>query len=68
MAMTIEDVLARRTRTLFLNAKESLRLAPIVAEIMAKEMKQSKAWIEEQINAFEILTKNIKSNDDTIYC
>lgn len=57
MAMTIEDVLARRTRTLFLNAKESLRLAPIVAEIMAKEMKQSKAWIEEQINAFEILTK-----------
>lgn len=34
MAQTVEDVLARRTRALFLNAGESIRLAPEVAEMM----------------------------------
>ena len=38
MAMTLEDVLARRTRSLFLNAKATVAIAPQVAEIMAKEL------------------------------
>ena len=58
MAMTVEDVLARRTRALFLNAAESLILAPQVAVIMAKEMKKDSGWISEQIENYTTLTKN----------
>ena len=56
--MTVEDVLARRTRTLFLNAEEARNLAIQVAEIMAEEMQASKAWIDEQVKNFISLTKN----------
>jgi glycerol-3-phosphate dehydrogenase len=38
MARTIEDVLARRTRVLFLNARAALEMAPTVAELMAVEL------------------------------
>ena len=58
MAMTVEDVLARRTRTLFLNAEEAKNLVIQVAEIMAKEMQASKAWIDEQVKNFISLTEN----------
>jgi glycerol-3-phosphate dehydrogenase len=36
-ACTVEDVLARRWRALFLDAREALRMAPAVAEIMQQE-------------------------------
>ena len=42
MAMTLEDVLARRTRCLFLDAYETEKIAPKVAEIMAIELKKEK--------------------------
>lgn len=58
MARTVEDVLARRTRALFLDARESIRIAPEVAEIMAKELKQDKEWIYKQIHTFEQVAKN----------
>jgi glycerol-3-phosphate dehydrogenase len=38
MARTIEDVLARRTRALFLNARAAMETAPAVAELMAAEL------------------------------
>jgi glycerol-3-phosphate dehydrogenase len=38
MARTIEDVLARRTRALFLNARAALEMAPTVAELMVSEL------------------------------
>ena len=53
MAMTLEDVLARRSRALFLDAQEALTIAPRVAKIMAEEMGQDEAWISGQISAFE---------------
>lgn len=56
MAQTVEDVLARRTRALFLNARESHRLAPEVATIMAKEMKKNNAWINNEIQHFQELS------------
>ena len=40
MAQTIEDVLARRTRILFLDAEAAIRLAPKISEIMASELGQ----------------------------
>ncbi len=57
MARTVEDCLARRTRTLQLDARESLRLAPRVAEIMAQEMGYNKKWEIKQIEAFTSLAK-----------
>ena len=58
MAMTVEDVLARRTRTLFLNAAEAKNLAAQVAQIMAEEMGEDQNWIENQIQNFTTLTQN----------
>lgn len=52
MARTVEDVLARRTRALFLNAKESIRIAPKVAEILAQEYKYDTDWEQRQVEQF----------------
>lgn len=40
MARTVEDVLARRTRALLLDAKESIRISPVVAGVMAEILKK----------------------------
>jgi len=50
MALTLEDVLARRTRSLFLDIQATLEIAPQVAALMAKELNKSDAWQLEQIN------------------
>jgi glycerol-3-phosphate dehydrogenase len=52
MARTVEDVLARRTRALFLNAKSAVRMAQRVAEILAKELGKDEKWQAEQIASF----------------
>jgi glycerol-3-phosphate dehydrogenase len=52
MARTVEDVLARRTRALLLNASESIRIAPEVAKIMAERMHKDQAWKEEQVESY----------------
>lgn len=58
MARTVDDVLARRLRILFLNAKVAMKLAPEVATIMAKEMDRDKNWVEGQVNDFHSIAKN----------
>jgi glycerol-3-phosphate dehydrogenase len=58
MARTVEDVLARRTRALFLDARESIRIAPEVANIMAMELNQTEEWKRDQVKAFETVAKN----------
>ena len=58
MARTVEDFLARRTRALFLNARESIRIAPIVAGIMAKELGENETWINEQLAEYSDVAKN----------
>ncbi|MFM9903112.1 MAG: FAD-dependent oxidoreductase [Pyrinomonadaceae bacterium] len=57
MAQTLEDVLARRTRALFLNAKAAIQIAPRVAELMAKESGVDKKWIESELADFEKTAK-----------
>lgn len=52
MARTVEDMLARRVRGLFLNSKECLRIAPEVAKIMAKELGKGQDWVEQQLEDF----------------
>lgn len=58
MAVTVEDVLARRTRSLFLNAKAAVEIAPQVAEIMAKELGKDEIWIAEQLRQFDQAAQN----------
>ncbi|RLD87534.1 MAG: FAD-dependent oxidoreductase [Bacteroidetes bacterium] len=58
MARTVEDILARRTRALFLDARESLRIAPDVAVIMAKELGKTRRWRLKQLAAYEEVAKN----------
>ena len=52
MALTIEDVLARRVRILFLNAKAAQEVAPEVAEILAKHLNKDDVWKQAQIDGF----------------
>ena len=58
MARTVEDVLARRTRALFLNAGAAIALAPRVAEIIAKELGEDAGWVDGQIAAFAAVAEN----------
>ena len=55
MARTVEDVLARRMRVLFLDARIAIEMAPEVASLMADELKQNKEWEEEQVRKFTTL-------------
>ncbi len=58
MAQTLEDVLARRTRALFLDARESLRIAPKAVRLMAAEMHRNEAWEKEQLKQYKSIAKN----------
>lgn len=57
MARTVEDVLARRTRALFLNAQAALAMAPAVAALMSKELGQGSAWEARQVSDFQALAR-----------
>jgi glycerol-3-phosphate dehydrogenase len=65
-ALTLEDVLARRTRALFLNAKVAIEIAPKVAELMAVELGKDQEWITEQLDAFEQTAKNYLVHSDVV--
>lgn len=52
MARSVEDVLARRTRALFLNAGAAAAMAPRAAELMARELGRDAAWRAAQVQAF----------------
>jgi len=52
MARTIEDVLARRVRILFLDANAAIEIAPTVANILAEELNKNEDWKQKQISSF----------------
>ena len=52
MARTLDDVLARRTRALFLNARASMEMAPRAAELLARETGRDAAWQAKQAEEF----------------
>ncbi|WP_316816587.1 glycerol-3-phosphate dehydrogenase/oxidase [Pedobacter nyackensis] len=52
MSRTVEDVLSRRMRLLFLDAKGALMLAPAVAKVMAEELGKDEQWINVQVAEF----------------
>jgi glycerol-3-phosphate dehydrogenase len=49
MAVTVDDVLARRTRILQLDARAAMEMAPEVARLLAVELGHDDAWQREQI-------------------
>ncbi|HEX9202364.1 MAG TPA: glycerol-3-phosphate dehydrogenase C-terminal domain-containing protein, partial [Vicinamibacteria bacterium] len=57
MARTVEDVLARRTRALFLNARAAMEMAPKAAELLARELGRDSGWQAAQVAAFRELAK-----------
>lgn len=57
MPCRLEDVLARRTRALFLDVRAALSVAPMVAEIMAGELGFDSGWQKDQLADFSTLAK-----------
>ncbi len=57
MARTVEDVLARRTRALFLDAQAAIEMAPRVAELLARELSRDAAWAACEVAAFRGLAR-----------
>ncbi len=53
MAVSIEDLLARRSRCLFLNAGAAREAAPAVARLLSRELGHDEAWQTEALNTFE---------------
>jgi glycerol-3-phosphate dehydrogenase len=51
-ALTVEDILARRTRALLLDARASMEMARSVAELMAAEAGHDAGWIQQQTQAY----------------
>jgi len=53
MARNVEDVLARRSRALFLEASGCTRLAGMVARALAAELGRDAAWVRDEEDSFE---------------
>lgn len=58
MALTASDVLARRTRTLFLDTKEALSLAPETIHLMASLLQKDTAWEAIELTKFKEYAKS----------
>jgi len=57
MARTLEDVLARRCRALFLNARAAVRTAPAAAALVARELGKDDAWARGEVDRFARLAR-----------
>lgn len=58
MARTVEDVLARRLRALFLDAQAAIDMAPQVAALMATELGKDSSWQQAQVQAFNNMAQH----------
>ncbi|AFD08213.1 glycerol-3-phosphate dehydrogenase/oxidase [Solitalea canadensis] len=56
-ARTVEDILSRRVRLLFLDARAAVEAAPTVARLIANELNKDENWINQQIADFTALAK-----------
>ncbi len=54
-AVSVEDVLARRVRALFIDARAAVEMAPKVASVMAGELGKPAEWEAEQVASFTAL-------------
>jgi glycerol-3-phosphate dehydrogenase len=63
MARSVEDVLARRTRALLLDARASIEAAPVAARLLARELHRDSAWEKAQIHAYSELARGYVYTD-----
>ena len=52
MARTVDDVLARRTRALYLNTQAALAMAPAAARLLARVLARDESWQRRQSDEF----------------
>ncbi|MWB96057.1 FAD-dependent oxidoreductase [Flavobacterium sp. GA093] len=57
MARTVDDILARRVRLLFLDARAAIESSEKTAQLIAKELCYDEAWIEKEILDFKKIAK-----------
>jgi len=57
MARTIDDILARRVRLLFLDARAAIEVSEKTARVIAKELGHDKNWIAKEIADFKAISK-----------
>jgi glycerol-3-phosphate dehydrogenase len=55
MARSVEDVRARRTRALLLDARASAAIAPAVAALLAAELGRDEEWQRRQVAEYREL-------------
>jgi len=60
MARSVEDVLARHTRALFLNANAAIAMAEPVAALLAVELGRDQAWATDQLKQFTELAQQYR--------
>jgi len=66
MARTVEDILSRRFRILFLDARAAIRMAPKVARILSEELSQNEQWEQHQVASFtELATEYLLTEEGT---
>jgi glycerol-3-phosphate dehydrogenase len=58
MARTVDDVLARRTRALLLNAAAALDMAGDIARLLAAELGRDEQWERDQVAEFTAIARN----------
>ncbi len=57
MAITLEDILARRLRILFMDARAAMEAAPGIVKILSSLTGKDALWEKEQLQAFNELAK-----------
>ena len=58
MARTIEDVLGRRLRVLFVDARKAREMAPPVARVLASELGRGADWVDAELRRFSAVVDN----------
>ncbi|MFH6994240.1 FAD-dependent oxidoreductase [Flavobacterium sp. FlaQc-48] len=57
MARTVDDILARRVRLLFLDARAAIQSSEKVARLLAQELGHNEVWINKEILNFKKIAK-----------
>ena len=57
MARTVDDILARRVRLLFLDARAAIESSEKTARLIAKELGHNEAWVAKEISDFKKIAK-----------
>lgn len=67
MARTVEDVLARRVRLLFLDARAAIQSAPKVADIIAAELGKGDDWKKDELDRFYRMAEGYLLSETEIF-